>query len=65
MHRVTTEWCAKNTALVDPDNQKGNGVPAQNGEATWNEAIRGTTGWSTSCGVFDSTASASNAISPV
>jgi hypothetical protein len=65
IHRVTTVWGATNTALADPDNKQGNGVPAQDGEATWNEAIRGTTNWSNPGGDYNSLASASNGVSPV
>lgn len=65
IHRVTTEWGVTETVLADPDNRQGNGVPAQNGEATWNEGIRGTTNWTNLGGDFNTLASASIGISPV
>ncbi|MGJ8652766.1 MAG: DNRLRE domain-containing protein [Opitutaceae bacterium] len=65
LHRVTTEWGATETALLDSDFSQGNGVPAQDGEATWNEAIRGTNSWITPGGDFVSSESASIGISPI
>jgi hypothetical protein len=59
LHRLTRNWGEGNSVGT------GTGAPAQPGEATWAQAMAGSSAWTTAGGDFITTASASRAIGNV
>jgi len=65
LHRVTTAWGATDSPGSGVSLTPGKGTAAETGDATWNQALFGSTDWNTVGGDYVATASASIGVSPI
>lgn len=59
LHKVTRAW---GESTSNASGNEGSGTSAATGDATWSEAVKGTTNWTTAGGDFNGTASATTAV---